>query len=261
MYVSAGGWLWDSRCAVMNGSRDRSNWRACRQHVRRLQARDGEMCRCQWGGSHLGAEDALAVCRIALLDANPFAGATRTRLLARHDRAKYPSGVDETTSTGLGSPKALADNRRRAVFLRPRIKHSSFQWAGLGGEGFGPAGANVPVFLPRQVPAHPIRKWEAGFNPNVGGRNMRRIPARSEQTQSLIQGFPLFARAGREAADLWLTAAPLSMGAFRDLRFRNLISGMSFDDIETRRTAFNNAFGLGIANAIVATSHAEVRHV
>jgi hypothetical protein len=90
---------------------------------------------------------------------------------------------------------------------------------------------------------------------------MRRISARSEQTQSPMQRFPMFARAGREAADLWLIAAPLSMGAFRDLRFCNLTSGISFDDIETRRTAFNDAFALCIASTIVAASNAEVRHV
>ena len=57
---------------------------------------------------------------------------------------------------------------------------------------------------------------------------LRRIPARSEQTpfpKKLTPHYPLFALAGRYAAELWIQSASLSMGEWRDLRFRNLIAG------------------------------------
>jgi hypothetical protein len=121
---------------------------------------------------------------------------------------QYAPTVGETTSTGFGSPKALADNRRRAVFLRPHTKYSPFQWAGLGGEGFGPAGANVPVFQPCQVPAHPIWKWEAGFNPNVGGRTMCPISshARTGQSAPLIESIVRDALRVAATADTYQSA-------------------------------------------------------
>jgi hypothetical protein len=87
------------------------------------------------------------------------------------------------------------------------------------------------------------------------------IRARLEQTQSPIKHgqFPLFERAGRDAAALWLQAAPLSMGDFRDLRFRNFIAGLdTLDDYADRRDAFNDAFVHCIARAIVAASRAAI---
>ena len=86
---------------------------------------------------------------------------------------------------------------------------------------------------------------------------LRHIPARPEQTQSPDR-FPLFVRAGRHAAELWLLAAPLTAGEFRDLRYRNLIAGtkqMPRDAL--RREAFNDAFARRIAESIV---RAEVSH-
>jgi len=79
---------------------------------------------------------------------------------------------------------------------------------------------------------------------------MRQTYARSEQPQ-----FPLFARAAREAAELWLTFAPMTAADWRDLRFRNLIAGLSFDDLSERRQVFDDAFCKRIASAI---AHAEV---
>ncbi|MGF6777836.1 hypothetical protein [Paraburkholderia sp. GAS334] len=81
---------------------------------------------------------------------------------------------------------------------------------------------------------------------------LRHIPARSGQ--SPVQ-FPSFVQAGRHAADLWLVAAPLSAGEFRDLRYRNLLSGMPMlaDEAE-RREAFNDAYARRIAEAIVRAS-------
>ncbi|GAB2877745.1 hypothetical protein GCM10027093_11320 [Paraburkholderia jirisanensis] len=70
--------------------------------------------------------------------------------------------------------------------------------------------------------------------------------------------FPLFVLAGRRAAELWLIAAPLSAGEFRDLRYRNLLAGMpTLPGDELRRDAFNEAFERRIAEAIV---NAEVSH-
>lgn len=89
---------------------------------------------------------------------------------------------------------------------------------------------------------------------------MRQAPARPEQTQS-HSNFPLFERAGRDAAALWLAGAPLSAGAFRDLRYRNLLAGLgSLDDLAGRTRAFNEAFADCIAHSIAQRSHAEVHH-
>ncbi|RAS35857.1 hypothetical protein [Paraburkholderia bryophila] len=94
---------------------------------------------------------------------------------------------------------------------------------------------------------------------------MRHIPARPEQTSlpnTLTERFPLFAFAGRNAAELWLIGAPLSMADFRDLRFRNLVAGdNSFAGDAARREAFNDAFARQIAVSIARQSRSEVaRH-
>ncbi len=93
---------------------------------------------------------------------------------------------------------------------------------------------------------------------------LRHIPARSEQKSLpnlLTQRHPLFAYAGRNAAELWLVGAPLSMGEWRDLRFRNLISGDTvFAGDDARRKAFNNAFAGEIALSIARQSRAEALH-
>jgi len=86
---------------------------------------------------------------------------------------------------------------------------------------------------------------------------MRHVHARPEQTQSPIEHsrFPLSAQAGSDAAALWLQSAPLSMGEFRDLRFRNFIAGRSMlDGYADQRDAFNDAFVHCIAHAIAAAS-------
>ena len=86
---------------------------------------------------------------------------------------------------------------------------------------------------------------------------MRRVYIRPEQTQFPAQRFPLFARAGHDAADLWLQCAPLSMGEFRDLCFRNFIAGRNaMDDYAEQRGAFDDAFVHCIAHAIAAASRA-----
>ena len=84
---------------------------------------------------------------------------------------------------------------------------------------------------------------------------MANISARPEHSQSSQQRFPLCARAARDAAELWLEHAPLSMGEFRDLRFRNFIAGRSaLDDYADQRDAFNDAFSHRIALAIASAS-------
>lgn len=86
---------------------------------------------------------------------------------------------------------------------------------------------------------------------------LRHVPARPEQKRSPVQ-FPLFVFAGRHAADLWLIAAPLSAGEFRDLRYSNLLAGMpTLPGDELRREVFNDAFARRIAEAI---ANAEVIH-
>ncbi|WP_230417491.1 hypothetical protein [Paraburkholderia polaris] len=253
-------------------------------------------------------------------------------LLTPVNRQRYSVLVAETTATRFGDLRMLADNRLSAVFLRPYAFARPYdQRAGLGGETFGSAGANVPVRQPRPVPAHPFGDGKRAFNPNVGGRIMlRRTPARSEQTQtpdiqpgdrvrsiwlrrtgtavkvypdgsaavrwddgdktlkhqtmpqhvlelieqlarsrsnhaplpnSLTERFPLFAYAGRNAAELWLVGAPMSMADSRDLRFRNLVAGDTvFAGDAARREAFNDAFARQIAVSIAQKSRAEVRH-
>lgn len=87
--------------------------------------------------------------------------------------------------------------------------------------------------------------------------------ARSEQPQpqTSVQRHPLFARAGAASADLWLNSPVLSLVDFRDLRFRNLLSGLTYDpDDHARRIAFNDAFAARIASSIAEQSRAEVRH-
>ncbi|ARL09210.1 hypothetical protein BOC45_10510 [Burkholderia pseudomallei] len=89
---------------------------------------------------------------------------------------------------------------------------------------------------------------------------MRHIPARPEQALSPVQRHPLFARAGAEAAALWLKFAPLTAAEFRDMRFRNMVTGLGYlADFEPCRDAFNDAFAAHIATAIATLSGAEVR--
>lgn len=88
---------------------------------------------------------------------------------------------------------------------------------------------------------------------------MGSIHARSEQPQFPIKcgTFPLFEQAGRDAAALWLQSASLSMGDFRDLRFRNVAAGLgALDAYADQRDAFNDAFTQRIAQAIAAASRA-----
>lgn len=93
---------------------------------------------------------------------------------------------------------------------------------------------------------------------------LRHILARPEQPSlpnTLTERFPLFSYAGRNAAELWLVGAPMSMGDFRDLRFRNLIAGNAdLPNDAARREAFNDAFAAQIALSIARQSRAEVHH-
>jgi hypothetical protein len=90
---------------------------------------------------------------------------------------------------------------------------------------------------------------------------MLRISARSEQKNS-TERHPLSDRAGRDAAELWLLAAPFSMADFRDLRFRNFIAGETvFGDHAERRDAFNTAFASRIALFIAQQSREVAAHV
>jgi hypothetical protein len=86
------------------------------------------------------------------------------------------------------------------------------------------------------------------------------IPARPEQALSPIQCHSLFARAGAEAAALWLQFAPLTAAEFRNMRFRNMVAGHVYlPDFRRCRDAFNDAFAAHIATAIAMLSSEEVR--
>jgi hypothetical protein len=94
---------------------------------------------------------------------------------------------------------------------------------------------------------------------------MRRIFARPEQTSlpnTLTQQFPLFAAAGRNAAQLWLHGVPMSAGAYRDERYQRLIASTAdFAGDEKRHAAFNDSFACEIALSIARQSRAEgARH-
>jgi hypothetical protein len=163
----------------------------------------------------------------------------------------YTFNVPETAGNLDWRPEQIqADNRRTAVFFRP-LALCRLQWSGLGGGVLALAGFLYRRYAnPAMCPATPIGVGSRVIQPDTGGRTMRHISARSEQTQ-----FPLFTRAGREAAELWLTCAPMTAADWRDLRFRNLIAGLSFDDLSKRRQVFDEAFCKRIASAI---AHAEV---
>src|SRR5579863_1973 len=138
-------------------------------------------------------------------------------LLTSVNRRRYPAIVAETTATGFSSPETWADNRRSAVFLRPYASARLFYGRALVGR---PSGLPVPTFRsanPVNGPLTPFSSGQRAFYPNVGGRTMlRRIPARPEQKSlpNSLTPHPLFAAAGRHAAELWLQSAPLSAGEF-----------------------------------------------
>lgn len=78
-----------------------------------------------------------------------------------------------------------------------------------------------------------------------------------QSNHARIGQFPLFDRAGRDAAELWLACAPMTAADWRDLRFdwrdlrfRNLIAGLAFDDLAERRRVFDEAFCARIASSI-----------
>jgi hypothetical protein len=90
---------------------------------------------------------------------------------------------------------------------------------------------------------------------------MRRIPARLEQTDLTPERFPLFAYAGRSAANAWLASPVLSLADFRDMRFRKLIDNDDSGYLDTqRRAAFNQAFVDQIAVSIAQQSRSEASH-
>lgn len=172
---------------------------------------------------------------------------------------RYTQVVPETTGNLDWRPEMyVADNRHPAVFFRP-LTSRNLQWSGLSEGAFAHAGFHIRRYANLALcPATPIGVGGWVLQPVCGGRTMlRHIPARPEHPQSPVR-FPLFVRAGRHAAELWLLAAPLSTGEFRDLRYRNLIAGTErMPGDELRREAFNDAFACRIAEAI---GRAEVQH-
>jgi len=92
----------------------------------------------------------------------------------------------------------LADNRRRAVFLRPYAFARLFNGRALVGRA---SALPVPTFRsanPALCPLTPFSSGQRAFDTNVGGRTMlHHIPARPEQTQSPLE---IIRAALREAA-------------------------------------------------------------
>jgi hypothetical protein len=91
---------------------------------------------------------------------------------------------------------------------------------------------------------------------------MRRTPARPEQSllpNTYTQQFPLFAVAGRNAAQLWMHGMPVSAGQYRDERYQRLILGTAdFAGDDNRRAAFNDSFAAELALSIARLSRVEV---
>jgi len=179
-------------------------------------------------------------------------------------RIRYTRYVSETTDIGFGDLNNQSAQPRSAVFLCVPPLCASFNGWTLVGR---PSGLPVSLVAGSPTPScvRPPRLATSGgfYTPNRRGRNMRHISARSEQPkpQTPTQRHPLFARAGAAAADLWLGSPVLSLADFRDLRFRNLMSGLTSDpDDNVRRLAFNAAYADRIASSIAEQSRAGVRH-
>jgi hypothetical protein len=177
----------------------------------------------------------------------------------------YTFHVAETKAAGFGDLSNRSAQPRRAAFLCVSPSCASFNGRALAGR---PSGLPVPSVAGSPTPScarSPHLAMGSGLTANRRGRIMlRHIPARPEQTtlpNTLTAKHPLFAHAGRNAAELWLVGAPLSMADFRDLRFRNLVAGDTvFAGDVARRKAFNDAFAREIALSIARQSRAEVRH-
>jgi hypothetical protein len=171
----------------------------------------------------------------------------------------YTVIVAETTANLDWRPELQRRTTAARRYFFVRSSSASFNGRALTGERLRSPVSFAPVRQPRHVPGHPIGVGVRVIQARKGGRTMlRRIPARPEQTQSPIR-FPLFAQAGRHAAELWLTSAPLSAGEFRDLRYRNLLADVpALPGDEQRREAFDRAFEDRLAEAI---ANEEVSHV
>ena len=181
------------------------------------------------------------------------------------DSSAYSSIVAETEVTRASRLDQIqADNRQPAVFFCPYAFARLLQWRALA-EGT-PSGVPASCIAgPRTLKpcaCHPrFAALLAGLETaDTGGRTMlRHIPARPEQTPPRNQ-HPLFERAGIQAAQLWLQGAPLSMGEWRDLRWRNLVAGAAvLPGDEQRHDAFNQAFADQIGRFIALRSHAGVQ--
>ena len=179
------------------------------------------------------------------------------------DRFRYTRNVSETTDTGFSS---LVNVRRttaavRFFYVRSPL-HAYFYGRALAGSLRAAGCLHFRSANPTSCPPTPFSSGQRAFNLMEAAMRAN-TPARPEQPQSRnpVQRHPLFARAGAAAAELWLSFPVLSLADFRDLRFRNLLSGLtSGPDDAARRLAFNAAYAARIASAIAEQSHAEVNH-
>lgn len=104
------------------------------------------------------------------------------------NRAAYTFAVAETTAAEIGVSNLLtADNRRPAVFFRPYTL-CLLQWSGHGGGALAHAGSRKRRYAnPVMCPATLIGVRGRVLKPAYGGRTLRHIPARPEQTQSSLE--------------------------------------------------------------------------
>jgi hypothetical protein len=103
-----------------------------------------------------------------------------------HSASRYTARVSETTDTQIGVWKMkTADTRLLAVFLRPQ-PCARLQWSGRGEGALAHAGFRFRRYANLAMcPATPIGVGGRVFEYENGGRIMRHIPARPEQTQAI----------------------------------------------------------------------------
>lgn len=95
----------------------------------------------------------------------------------------YTFCVAETTATEIGVSNCIGGQPPTGGIFSSAAS-ARLQWSGLGGGALAHAGSYAPVRQPRHVPGHPNWRWGRVTQPSIGGRTMRHVLARPEQTQS-----------------------------------------------------------------------------
>lgn len=135
----------------------------------------------------------------------PLSGTLQTGRVARNGGPQYAAGVAETTATGFDSLTIGGQPPQRGFFTSVRLR-APFQWAGLGGEGFGPAGSN-PGLSTLPCARSPHLTVDSGLSILIGGRTMRQLThAHSGQNPALIQSIIRDALRAAATADTYQSA-------------------------------------------------------